>query len=73
MNKVYVNELKNNIGKEITYSGFVDTVRDKKWVQFLILRDSTGKVQATIEKSEEKNAEMVNLVSSLTIAFLINS
>lgn len=66
MNKVYVNELKNNIGKEITYSGFVDTVRDKKWVQFLILRDSTGKVQATIEKSEEKNAEMVNLVSSLT-------
>ncbi len=66
MNKVYVNELKNNIGKEITYSGFVDTVRDKKWVQFLILRDSTGKVQATIEKSEEKNTEMVNLVSSLT-------
>ena len=66
MNKVYVNELKNNIGKEITYSGFVDTVRDKKWVQFLILRDSTGKVQATIEKSEEKNTEMVNLVSSVT-------
>lgn len=66
MNKVYVNELKNNMGKEIIFSGFVDTVRDKKWVQFLILRDSTGKVQVTIEKSESKNENMVNLVSALT-------
>lgn len=66
MNKVYVNELKNNMGKEIIFSGFVDTVRDKKWVQFLILRDSTGKVQVTIEKSKSKNENMVNLVSALT-------
>ena len=66
MNKVYVNELKNYIDKEISFSGFVDVVRDKKWVQFVILRDSTGKVQMTVEKSEESNASMVELVSSLT-------
>ena len=66
MNKIYVNELNNYINKEITFSGFVDTVRDKKWVQFVILRDSTGKVQLTIEKSEEINNEMVELISSIT-------
>ena len=66
MNKVYVNELKNYIDQEISFSGFVDVVRDKKWVQFVILRDSTGKVQMTVEKSEESNASMVELVSSLT-------
>ena len=64
MKKVYVNELNNYIDKEITFSGFVDVVRDKKWVQFVILRDSTGKVQVTVEK--ENNDEMANIVSSLT-------
>jgi aspartyl-tRNA synthetase len=66
MKKVYVNELKNHLGEEITFSGFVDVVRDKKWVQFVILRDSTGKVQMTVEKSVEENASMVELVSSLS-------
>ena len=32
-------------GKEIEFSGFVDTIRDKKWFQFIILRDETGLVQ----------------------------
>ena len=64
MKKVYVNELNNYIDKEINFSGFVDVIRDKKWVQFVILRDSTGKVQMTVEK--ENNDEMVKLVSSLT-------
>ena len=64
MKKVYVKDLNDYIDKEITFSGFIDVIRDKKWVQFIILRDSTGKVQATVEK--ENNDEMVKLVSSLT-------
>lgn len=65
--KINAEELGKYKGKEITFTGFVDTVRDKKWVQFVILRDHTGKVQMTIEKSEEANAKMVELVSSLTV------
>ena len=67
LKKINANELKKYIGKEIEYSGFVDTIRDKKWVQFVILRDNTGTVQMTIEKSEEKNSEMVELVSHMTL------
>ena len=59
MKKIFVNELESHIGENITFSGFVDTIRDKKWVMFIILRDSTGKVQLTIEKSEEKNKDML--------------
>ena len=66
MKKVYVNELKNHLGEEITFSGFVDVVRDKKWVQFVILRDSTGKVQMTVEKEPAENASMVEQVTALT-------
>lgn len=67
MEKIYVKDLSNYYGKEIEFSGFVDNIRDLQWVQFVILRDSTGSVQVTIEKSEEKNKEMVELISSLPI------
>ena len=65
--KIFVNELENYVDKEITFSGFVDAVRDKKWVMFVILRDSTGKVQMTIEKSEESNSSMLELMKNTTV------
>ncbi len=67
MKKVYVNELKNHIDEEISFSGFVDTIRDKKWVMFVILRDSTGKVQMTIEKSDENNQKLLEIMSTISV------
>ncbi len=67
MKKIYVNELNNYIDKEIEFSGFIDTIRDKKWVMFVILRDSTGKVQMTIEKSEEQNKELLKIMNDITV------
>ena len=66
MNKIYAKELKKYENQDVVFSGFVDAVRDKKWVQFLILRDSTGKVQVTIEKSDEGMKELADIVSSLS-------
>lgn len=67
MNKIYFKDLENYFDKEIEISGFVENIRNIKWVQFLVLRDSTGKIQVTIEKSDENNAEMVELVNNLTV------
>jgi len=67
MERIYLNELKNHYEKEVEVSGFIDNIRDLQWVQFVILRDITGKVQLTIEKSEEKNKEMVELISNLPL------
>ena len=67
MEKVYVKDLKKYVNQEISFSGFIDSIRDKKWVMFVILRDYTGKVQMTIEKSEEKNQELLELLSNLTV------
>ena len=61
-----INELKNHIDEEIEIQGFVDNVRNIKWVQFIVLRDTTGKIQITIEKSFEENKQMVELVETLT-------
>ena len=59
MERIYLNELKEYYGKEVEVSGFVENIRDLQWVQFVILKDYSGKVQITIEKSEEKNKEII--------------
>ncbi|MBR1376564.1 MAG: aspartate--tRNA(Asn) ligase [Bacilli bacterium] len=66
MEKIFVNELKNHIDEEITFGGFVDAIRDKKWVMFVILKDHTGRVQMTIEKSEEQNQKLLDIMSNVT-------
>ncbi len=71
MKKLYVNELSKHLNEKIIFEGFVDTIRDKKWVMFVILRDSKGKVQMTIEKSEEKNALLLELMSNITVDSVI--
>ena len=48
MKSIALSELKNHFDEEVTVSGFVDEVRNLKWVQFVVLRDATGKVQITI-------------------------
>ena len=63
--KINFNELKNYENEEVVLQGFVDKIRNLQYVQFVILRDSTGKVQITIEKNEE-NAKMVEIIDNLT-------
>ena len=62
-----ISEVKNHFDEEVEISGFVDEIRNLKWVQFVVLRDHTGKVQLTIEKSEEANKELVEIVDNLTV------
>ncbi len=62
-----ISEIKEHFDEEVIISGFVDEIRNLKWVQFVVLRDHTGKVQITIEKSEESNKELVEIVDNLTV------
>lgn len=64
--KLFVKELPNHYNENISFQGFVDKIRDLQYVQFMILRDSTGKVQVTIEKNEE-NKKLNEIVSNITL------
>jgi aspartyl-tRNA synthetase len=46
-------DLTHHIGERIRVCGFVETIRDQKRMQFLILRDGTGRVQMVPEKSDD--------------------
>lgn len=65
MKKLYFKDLKNYYNQEVELQGFVDNIRDLQYVQFLILRDATGKIQVTVEKNEE-NTHLNEIVSNLT-------
>ena len=62
-----INELNEHFNEEVELNGFVDNIRDLQYVQFLILRDKTGKVQVTLEKSDESLKDLVEIVSNLTL------
>lgn len=66
LKRISISELKNHFNEEIELQAFVDNIRNIKWVQFVILRDDTGKVQMTIEKSIEENKDLVEIVDNLT-------
>ena len=66
MKKIYFKDLNEYLAKEIILEGFVDNIRDLQYVQFLILKDSTGEVQVTIEKNE-MNSKLNEIVSNLNI------
>jgi len=65
MSKILFKDLEKYYDQEIELQGFVDKVRDLQYVQFVILRDASGKVQMTIEKNED-NQELNEIVSELT-------
>jgi len=52
-------------GQLIALKGFVQSIRDQKAVQFIILRDHTGLIQVVIERSKA-NEKMNELISTLT-------
>ncbi len=65
MERTLVRDAKAQIGELITTKGFVQTVRNQKAVQFIILRDHTGLVQIVAERSEE-NKDINELIETLT-------
>ena len=65
MKKINLKDLKEHLEKEVTIEGFVDNIRNLQYVQFLIVRDSTSKVQVTVEKNEE-NCKLNEIIANLT-------
>lgn len=63
MNRTYINEVVP--GTRCRISGFVENLRNKRTMAFLVIRDITGRLQVTLEK--EKAPELAALVDRLTI------
>jgi aspartyl-tRNA synthetase len=65
MKRVLIKDLRKYISHEVKVQGWVHAIRDQKKMQFVILRDHTGLVQVTLERSE--NPKLAEVISSLTL------
>jgi len=50
---------------KVEFQGWIENLRDKKWMQFVVIRDLSGKVQVTVEK--EKLPKVAEIFSSATL------
>jgi aspartyl-tRNA synthetase len=60
-----IGSLPRHVGELVRVCAFLKRIRDQKTVQFLILRNNTGLVQAVIEKNDA-NKTLNEIISSLT-------
>lgn len=63
MERTLIRELRSLEGKTVRICGWVEKLRSQKQMQFLIIRDHTGRAQAAHEKA--MNSEMTALIDNL--------
>jgi len=63
--RILIKDLAARADGEVTIAGWVETLRDQKKIQFIILRDETGSVQVTYPRREEVDA-LADTVSTLS-------
>lgn len=63
--RTLVSSLRDYIGTEVSVMGFVETIRKQKRMQFLIMRDQTGKAQTLHTKGDEED-HLASLINTLT-------
>ena len=57
-----INEIKPG---KVTFQGWIENLRDKKSMQFIVIRDLSGKIQVTVIK--EENPEIAEIFSHATL------
>ncbi len=64
MERTAIGNLRQVLGQTVTIQGWLQTLRDQKKMQFLVVRDLTGALQIVFEKAT--NPELAAQISALT-------
>ena len=68
MNRTYIKDVK--LGERNKVEGFIENIRNKKTMAFIVVKDTTGKLQVTIEK--EKYPEIAEKIEDLLVHSVIS-
>ena len=63
--KIELNKIKEYDKQKVIVEGFIDKIRNLQYVQFVILRNGSNKVQITIEKNDE-NKNLNEIIDNIT-------
>ena len=68
MERTFIGNLREHIGQKVKVQGFLQTLRDQKKMQFLILRDLTGLVQIAFWKANDPQlAEKISTLGAESV------
>ncbi|MRR31326.1 aspartate--tRNA(Asn) ligase, partial [bacterium] len=74
MQRTFIGELRSHIGEKVQIQGFLQTLRDQKKMQFLIIRDLTGLVQVAFWKAnDEALAQQISLLGAESVVTVTGS
>jgi aspartyl-tRNA synthetase len=62
MKRIYIKDLTNKVGEEVSVSGWIDVRRDHGKLIFVDLRDMTGKIQMVALPSHKEAHELANTI-----------
>ncbi len=65
MERTLVKDLRASIGKEVKIQGWLQTLRDQKKMQFMVIRDHTAAAQVVFEKAS--NPDLAAEISTFTV------
>ncbi len=65
MERTLIGDLKSTLGQTVKIQGWLQTLRNQKKMQFLVLRDMTGAVQVVLERAA--NPTLAALVDTLNV------
>ncbi|GAA0126247.1 aspartate--tRNA(Asn) ligase [Clostridium sp. CTA-19] len=72
MNRIMINELKNNMNEKVMIKGWIHRIRKLKSITFIILRDRTGMVQCVLN-NKEIDISLMKLESVISIIGIVNN
>ncbi len=67
MNRSLINQVK--VGEQNKIQGYVENLRNKRTMAFLVIRDHSGRIQVTVEK--EKYPEIASVIDQLTVESVV--
>lgn len=64
MERTYISQVPAKAGEIVRVQGFIENLRNSKYMAFIVLKDITGKVQVTVEKADHE--DLVPVIDTLT-------
>lgn len=71
MERTFVKDIKKHLGKQVSLSGFAQTIRKQGGIIFLILRDITGTIQTVAIKSNTDTFQTLQDLSTESVITVI--
>lgn len=71
LKRLHTDEIRENVGKEVKISGFVQIIRDQGNIKFLLVRDITGIIQVVVTKHRPEAFDIAKTLTHESVVEIV--